>query len=456
MGSWPLIALAVALLAEALLAVHASEARSKVEVHNEEGTASLQTLIQGEVERFGRTAATVSNSLKSHNLKGAHRRERHSHHKADLKAQRKARLRAMSLEAVSAKLQLQERQPLLYTPKIGVANVTAPTPFPPLPPVVDAWNMYQPLDTNLGERIVSGFEFAPTLTPPPEQAAMNLAFGCPVLLGWPLEVTIETPTPCTDVQTAGKWNVSDAGEILGWEETCSLKELKTTPTVVYTMPNGDHFGHSQMRTTIRGVVMEIYDCGLNLIHTVEEKVFHQTGPPNQEVCDRYGSCDGITWLQYFIYDGNGAVVGMTAYLNLFQASWTIADGGGVPIATVTKSGWSPVDRSCSNETRTWQIHYNGGAAGYWSSPQNKWPIAAMMTMLSMRDTYRLPNGMVTMSKCAARKSLSYLIILVVLSIILFIALMIFLTVLPEVRTNCLRMEWRLCPKRMSKPTFWDA
>jgi hypothetical protein len=367
----------------------------------------------------------------------------------------------MSLE----KLQLRESesQPGIYTPKIGIANITAPTAFPPLPPVLAPWEMHQPLDTNLGERIVSGFEFPPTATPPPEQSAMNLAFGCPVLLGWPGDVTIETPTPCSDVQTAGKWNTTgDDGEggseILGWEETCNLQEYKTTPTVVYTMPNGDHFGHSQMRTTMFGVQMEVYDCGLNLIHVIEEKVYHQSGPPHPESCDKYGSCDGKVWLQYFIYDGKGAVVGMTSYLHLFQEDWTIVDGGGVPIATVIRAnGWSPVDFSCANATRTWHIHYNGGAAGYWSSPQNKWPIAAMMTMLSMRDTYRLPNGMVTMSKCAFAKSLSYLAMLVVLMIILFIAWTLFYKfVLTELRHFFIKKEWQICPKRMFKPAIYEA
>eukprot|EP00747_Dinoflagellata_sp_TGD_P164742 gnl/TRDRNA2_/TRDRNA2_185099_c0_seq1.p1 gnl/TRDRNA2_/TRDRNA2_185099_c0~~gnl/TRDRNA2_/TRDRNA2_185099_c0_seq1.p1 ORF type:complete len:474 (+),score=81.24 gnl/TRDRNA2_/TRDRNA2_185099_c0_seq1:109-1530(+) len=466
------VVVTAALLAVAPLAAHAAgRSELRVHAHTEEGSksvlGSLQELIEGETERFGRSAAAVSQSLKARNLKGAVH-ERHSHKKGDLKVHHKARLRALSLEAMTAKAQIksreQEEQPVLYTPKIGVANVTEPTAVPPPPPSLAPWEMWQPYDTAIGEKIVSSFEEPPTATPIPRQTALDMAFGCPVLLSWPSNVEIQTPTPCSDVTDSGNWSAMSsegggAGAVLRWNEVCSFEELKTTPTVVYTMPgNGDLFGISTTRTTLFGTQMEIVDCSQNLLYIIEEKVYHQKGPADKDVCDRYGSCDGKVWLQYFIHDAKGQTVGQTAYLSLFQDSYTITDTAGVEIATVTRAdGWSPVDRSCSNSTRRWTIAYSNGAPGVWAAAENRWPIAAMMTMLSMRDIYRLPSGMVTMSQCAIKKSIVYLIIVGIIFTMLFCAMMIFIRFfLDDVRHNCIQMEWKLCPKRMAKPTEYEG
>merc|ERR1719387_2329072 len=97
-----------------------------------------------------------------------------------------------------------------YTPKIGVANVTTPTELPPPPPVLEYDRDYQPLDTWIGNSVATQFVAPMTVTPPPTQSAIDLAFSCPELLAFPDVVRVDVYGSCdaagsTTFATSGNW-----------------------------------------------------------------------------------------------------------------------------------------------------------------------------------------------------------------------------------------------------------
>lgn len=357
----------------------------------------------------------------------------------------------------------------LYTPKMGIANVTEPTAFPPPPPVLSPWKDMQPLDTAVGNYIISGFLEQPTVTPPPSQSSLDLAFACPALLTWPAEVSVSAPDPCAGRISEGNWTTTGGdGELfINWGTSCidtttsRIKAASVSAVTTFTVPNGDLFGTSQqvlsLDTMAGGGRLVIRDCGGATVYTVEEKMYKQIGKADDDSCEKYGSCDGIVYLQYFMKNIAGETIALTSYLTIFQANFDITDTAGVKIASVTRNGWAAPEEAtpeyCADaKPRKWILKYEKSPPGVWAAVPAQWPLAAMMTMLAQRDEKRLPNGKVVWDNCETMKSGGWVVILVVgFSCCVCIPMAIFLLCSAPILRLFGNAESKFMPKRMGRP-----
>lgn len=347
----------------------------------------------------------------------------------------------------------------LYIPKIGLANVTPPTAFPPPPPTLEAWEDGQPVDTAIGNAIVGHFALAPTSTPPPTQAAIDLAFGCPVLLGWPSNLEIEAPDTCRSTWN-GSWRATGVeGELLHWTKSCEIFNRNIAPVITYVMSNGDIFGNSQTLTTLVGTKVVLRDCAWNVKYTILEKSFWQRGKADADACEKYGSCLGTVYLQYVILDKNDEVVAQTAFMNLFQDAFSVVGPGGNEIATAVRmNGWSPMDNSeCINpetsDPKTWKIHFSPAAPGIFSSPTEQWPIAELVTMIAVRDTTRMSTGMCEPDVCEISRGIFMGSITFIIACTVFVLWIIFRNFfLFWFIWTMEEFETQFCPRRMATPS----
>lgn len=372
---------------------------------------------------------------------------------------------------VEAALQLQSgagiRQPgyvAPYVPKIGVANVTTPTAFPPPPATLDYDRDYQPLDTWIGNVVASSFVAPITITPPPTQDAVDLAFACPVLLNFPDVVKVGVYGTCDGPDSSafaqnGNWtSTGDAAVgVVNWTMKCDPR-TSSQPIVEYTLPNGDFFGQSKTDFSFMGNDMKLLDCSLNVKYTIRERVFKQEGKVNQDACTKYGSCDGTVYLQYEILDHTGKKVAITPYLTLFQDEYSISDPNGLEIARILREGqWNPMDSGCSNTTRQWRVTFNAGAPAPFNGKEKRWPIAELMTMMSHRDAYRKASGMVNPTECEigliSGGIIAFFVIVGVLTLIACIFIQVFR---PQIKERLFIFEQMLFPKYMCKPSTYEG
>jgi hypothetical protein len=376
----------------------------------------------------------------------------------------------VSLSAFSSHLHQRVPAPVLYIPKIGVENVTKPTELPPPPPTLNPNTDMQPFDTRLGNTIASSFLSPPTETPPPTQEALNLAYGCPVIEGYPQTLQIKAPTGCDDEQTKisftsegyiskrqGNWSHPQGEQIINWVETCDLLQA-VLPLVAYTMPDGQAFAFSRTRFSFFGNTMEILDCGLNIQYTLEEKIYHQTSFTDQEKCKKYGSCSGTVFTQYFLRNRLGVIIAETPYLNLFQDVVIVQEpGSGLLIANVSRIGqWSPWAR-CPDYERNWQIKYSVAPPGQFTDPAYRWPIAVLVNMMILRDADRTKGGMVMPSLCEV-VNISILAFLILITIILVIILtwMFHTYCLAKAKVLFYNVEVTFFPHTMYKPSKYEG
>lgn len=338
------------------------------------------------------------------------------------KRMHKASLTAFSSHLAQRAKLAQPGAPII--PHLSAANVTKPTELPPPPPTLNPYTDMQPFDTLMGNTIASSFLAGPTITPPPTQEALDLAYGCTPLEDFPANLKIMIPR-CVKAEwewdkaklnpdRQGGW--SKSGEVapaqpanseqkptgnwpLNYTEVCNIFQA-VLPYVDYKLANGEKLGSSRTRFSFFGNTMELLDCSDNIRYTIEEKIYHATSHTNEEICKKYKSCEGTVFLQYFVHDRTGKVIAETAFLNLFQDEYTITQpGSGLLIATVKREAvWSPWTE-CPEYDRYWDIEYNKAAPGIFALPQNRWPIAMMVTMVALRDTDRSHTGMVWPSTC---------------------------------------------------------
>lgn len=337
----------------------------------------------------------------------------------------------------------------------SLAQFTSPQPPPPM----DPWGDGQPFDTALGSYLVSRLtDGATPRTPPPTQSSVDLAPGCPVLQDWPESVEVDAPDTCKSLP-GGAWTapggVLGLGEpILAWQRTCWLQ----APAVTYTMPSGDLFGTSETVSVLIGSTEVLYDCRGNPKYSIQEKVYHEVGEADHELCEKYRSCDGVVWLQYFIYDyADGRTVAKTPYLHLFQDSFDIQDLSGTVIAKVSRRGeWSPTHGECG-ESRKWVIDYpTREDVGAFSNPTDQWPIAEVVTIISVRDLHRRPSGLVAPSGCEIRGYVVELVIAFLLAGCLCSGFILFFRMgLHPLRDYLFDLEDRVCPGGMRVPEKYE-
>jgi len=377
------------------------------------------------------------------------------------------RARARSRTRAQERLQLLTQQaPVLTTPipKFGLANVTMPTAVPPNM-MLDPWADAQPADTAVGAFLTSSMQDAPTATPPPSQAALDImAGGCPVLDQWPARLEISAPMPCHTAYS-GRWasppSATAGGvgsDIMAWSQSCNLLAGGLSPMISYSMPGGDAFATSSTAITLVGNKIEVYDCGGILRYTLEEKVYHERGSVDQTACMKYKSCDGTVWVQYFLRNKYNQLVAHTGYLNIFQSDFQIMDAAGMTLATARRKGdWSPDSPHCGGH-RIWElIHSSPMPPGAFENPTQQWPLAVMVTIAAVRDSSRRPSGLVAPSWCEISKTGLFISFLFLLSAIVAGGVVLFIKIgRGPLRDMCVDVEARLCPKRMRKASKYEG
>jgi hypothetical protein len=323
--------------------------------------------------------------------------------------------------------------------------------------MLNSWKDAQPLDTAIGHFFVEGLGGQPTLTPPPVAPALNIAYGCPVLLDWPTEVVVTLPDTYCGHQ--GSWGTlaDPPVTIMNWSSSCNFFVWDLAPPITYSTPNGDKFGTSQTRTTLIGTTIRLRDCMDNVRYEIDEKVFRREGAPDPEACNKYDSCDGVISLQYFIRNEAGKIIGQTAFLSLFEDVFSVVASNGAIIATISRNpGWTPVSEVDCDTPRQWTIQYGSGAAAAFPEASDRWPIAELVSIISVRDQFRRPSGLMRPSACEVVRGLfSFFFLTVALAAIIAISLFFYHVLINRFRARLVTLEAVLCPKRMKRPAKFE-
>lgn len=324
-------------------------------------------------------------------------------------------------------------------------------------PATEAWSEGQPFDAVVGAYLAASFREKPTETPPPSASSLRLDTECPLLLSWPTALEIAAPDPCAESPT-GNWTAAGAGgakaSLMNWVESCGSVAGGPMPEVAYALPNGGLFGTSKASLAVVGSSMELRDCAGYARYVVTERVVHAAGKPDDEVCRRYGSCDGVVLLQFLLKDPNGTVLAQTTSLRLFQDSFDLKDTSGATLASVSRVGsWTPNGGKCG-EPRKWAVRL-----AYLDGPVQHWAVAALVTIMAGRDARRHSSGLVGPSVCEVSKSLGLALAVGLGSLVLLVCCAGCQRVgLPKVRKLLLRMEQAVClrPRPFRQPKQWDC
>jgi len=388
---------------------------------------------------------------------------------AEQRARARARARRREAEAVSSEQENPAAEAhmmaTLGTHAPGAGNAYASTPtFAPPAAQLDPWNDNQPVDTAIGLFLAAGLADSPTVTPLPLQTGLSIVrAGCPVLLTWPGEVDIVVPDPC-GTSGEGSWrDASSEKPVVMYSSSCSPFNSGLAPRMSYSQveegERGELFAESQTQTTLVGSKIDLMDCAGNVRYTVEEKVFHQKNSVDRDSCDKYGSCDGTVWIQLFLHQPNGTLVAQTTYLNIFQASFDIVEPNtGAILASAERLGdWNPRATECLGQ-RKWRLKYaEAPPPGPLALPTEQWPLASLVTILSIRDSSRRPSGLLNITFCGVWKVTLQAIWSVVLVVFVTFSILLCLRdVIPPLKGSLYELELRICPRRMIIPSKFDG
>jgi len=343
-------------------------------------------------------------------------------------------------------------------PTLGLVNITPPTVVPP-EVRLDPWKDAQPLDTALGSLLAGSLAEEPTVTPPPLQSSLDLVqAACPLLTGWPLELEITTFDPCDNAHEGGWADAATREPLVDFRQGCSPFGPGLTPQLVYSTAQGELMATSRLKTTIVGSKVAIADCAGVPRWTLEEKVYHEVGRVDQSSCDRYGSCDGTIWIQYFLYRIDGRLAAQTPYLKLFEDTIQINDPSGQRLAMAKRVGdWAPNSAACLGPRRWLLTFATPAPPGDFAVPTAQWPLAALVSIASVRDTSRRPSGLLAPTWCEISKvACSALFALLVAGSLLAGAALFFGEALEPLRALLYELEQRLCPRRMKLPSKYDG
>lgn len=246
----------------------------------------------------------------------------------------------------------------------------------------------QPLDAAVGASIIDFFIDDPENA----KSVSEVSSSCPTLTDFPDEVTIDAPNPCGDTNlTKGYWKDSTTN-FASWEETCSLFDLSLMPKQKYSTPDGDLLGESQMKSTAFGTYFSFSDCEGRGKVTLLEAVYLDAG--------------GTVYLQYEFFNVSHTIA-RTGYIKLFSNDFKLSDMEGNTIVTIARSGdWTPTSDECTTDGRQWAVKFD--SAGPFAEPEDRWPVAYMVTALSLRNRLRRDSGMVSFSWCTIGKTLFWL------------------------------------------------
>lgn len=340
----------------------------------------------------------------------------------------------------------------VYVPKIGVGNVTEATAFPPPPPTLNPVTDYQPLDTAIGDWIQKQFVEPPTITPPPSQDMLALYFSCPLLI-LPTRFNVKAPDGCDTTQRSGNWTNTDGAELLAWsEKPSSVSDLDMT----FTMPTGDTYGYVTAEFSLLNSKIDFIDCGLNVQYFMTEKVFHQPGQKDENLCTRYGGgdagspyCQGSIFLKWEIHKQGGGMVAVSGLVPLYADVFTLADAAtGSQLVEYSRSAaWSPKE-PCPGYAKEWVVSVG---AGVLSDPSLSWTLGMAIQAISMRDEDRDAKGIIRMSSTQEMTWGIALACLILGSLLLYTLTYLFNLYLREsVTLSCIHIEDTLFPMTMYK------
>lgn len=379
----------------------------------------------------------------------AHNSHRHKHglRRAAAFLSESSQIRSQTLQAPGANVAAAS----------GVAGVSAldahpEMGMPAVPEELDTWHDGQPLDTALGHYFASGVTDDIPVAPVGNLTDLTIMLGCPALMNWPSTVLVTAPDLCSG-DGKGVWSEanSDPKPIVEWSTSCDMFSRNIAQATNYMMPNGDAFGTSQTATRWVGTNIVIRDCLGKVRFSIDEKVYHQEGHADQEGCKEYGSCDGTVYLQYLIRDQRDYVIGKTAYLKLFQDQFKVFSPDAVEIATVSRGGWDPYKSDCG--PRSWTVAFSAGATGIWADASQRWLVAEMVTIMTLRDGYRRPSGLMRPSACELSKTvLLFGLALIAFFFFIFAGLIFNYIFLNRLRIICIKIEANLFPKCMKLPS----
>lgn len=335
---------------------------------------------------------------------------------------------------------------------------------PTKPPQLDPWEDVQPIDTQIGNYFTSNRGEDDIDLAAPNMTAMDLEVGCPLLLSWPTDVDVVAPDPCGGrgiwpwyTPPNGGWanggNLSD--KMVEYSTSCGFFTKEFAEVITYRLPGGDLFGTSQTATTLYGTRVLLRDCSGRTRFIIDEKVYRREGAVNADACNKYGSCDGTVFLQYFVRDQSERIIAETPYLNLFQDQFEVISPAGPPVAMVSRLGeWSPVSGECGE--KTWTIKYNAGAGGIFLNAEQRWPIAEMVSIMTHRDQFRRSSGLMRPSACEVSKVVVYFLLVLIAIFLFFFGGFFFQQVIrTRLQIFLLRLELWFCPKRMNKASNHD-
>jgi len=300
------------------------------------------------------------------------------------------RVKPALLQKAAVEVKGKEKQPV-YVPKIGIANVTEATAFPPPPPTLNPVLDYQPLDTALGDLIQKQFIEPPTLTPPPNQETLAMIFSCPLLL-LDTSFIVQASDGCSKTARSGIWKDTMGNQLLAWSEKA---ETVTDIDLSYTMPSGDGFGFTQGQLSLGASQINFVDCGLNVKYFMKEYVYHVPAKKDPLQCSKYGICDGAIYLKYEIWQSGGSMVAVSNLVEIFANTFTLSDTatGGQLVQYSRNADWSPKD-GCQTYSKEWVVTVGGGAL---SDAPLRWVLGMFITTLSLRDEERDVKGLIRMT-----------------------------------------------------------
>jgi len=350
--------------------------------------------------------------------------------------------------------------PTTTSPPLSFFNITPVTMSPPIVHL-NPWTDAQPVDTAIGQFLATSFASKPPATPPPLQSSLDLVrAACPLLTGWPEEIEIATFDPCDNTDEGGWADALNQEQLVSFRQSCSPFTTGLAPLLTYSTMQGEVLASSHLMTTVTGNKVAISDCSGTSRYFLEEKVYHEVGSVDATTCQRFGSCDGTIWIQYFLYTAaNHKLVAKTPYLKLFEDTIQIYNPTGALIASATRLGeWVPNSAECQGY-RKWLLKYAmpQPEGGPFVSITEQWPLAALITIAATRDATRRPNGLLTPSWCEVSKvTLSAIVLMLTIVIVLGGTAVFLREALEPCRVYFYELERRIFPKRMKLPSKYDG
>lgn len=319
-------------------------------------------------------------------------------------------------------------------------------------PALDPWDDGQPVDTALGNYFMGAYGDSTLLDFNLNQTAPMNDPNCPAPPVLPNTMELVVPDPCVDT---GTWSATNGSRVvMDWSSSCGISTPGLAPVLTYANTGGARFATSEKALTLTGTKVRLLDCNGNVRYILEEKIYYRRDKVDPSRCRAYNSCVGTVYFQYFIRGFTGAVVAKTSYLRLFEEQFVIRTKSGRQIASIKRvPGWSPTSTTCGGTPKKWTLDFATDVGG---AQIERWPVAALVTLMTMQDTRRATDGFAWPTGCEVWKSIG-LFLLSLLSIFSVIAgAMLFrMLFLNRCQVFLSDLEDRFCPKRMLVPAKFE-